>query len=531
MERNNSQTAAAATNPAARRTWLNVFLDVIERLGNRLPDQITIFAGLAFVTLLVSWLAAAAKLSIQHPIKNETVAAFNLLSGEGLQWIFRSFVANFTGFAPLGTVLVAMIGVGVAERTGLFTALLKALVAAVPAKLVTPTIVFAGVMSNVASDAGYVILPPLAAMLYASLGRHPLAGIAAAFAGVAAGFSANLLLSTLDPMLAGLTQQAAQLFDPNYKVNAAANYYFLAASVFLLTAAGWFVSARFVEPRLGLWNNSMLPDNGGGEDAKFAALTAAERRGLWAAAISVALTVALIALLVVPHNGILRDPKLPSSDVNSYKPFFDSLVGLIMIVFLVPGLAYGLATRQVKSDRDAARMMNQTMATMGGYIVMAFFASQFIAWFNKSNLGLILAISGADFLRGIHLTGVPLMIAFVLLTATINLLISSASAKWTLMAPIFVPMLMALGKSPETTQAYYRVGDSVTNIITPLNVYFPILLAAAHRYVPSAGMGTLIAAMLPYSFVFLVVWTAMLVVWVSLGWPVGPGAPLTYAPG
>jgi aminobenzoyl-glutamate transport protein len=510
---------------AVRRGVLARFLDIIEVVGNKLPDQVTIFVILAAATLILSALAHATGLSVTHPRTGEPVHAVNLLSREGLQWVFRTVVPNFTGFAPLGTVLSAMIGVGVAEKTGLFAALLKALVTAVPRGLITPTVVLAGVLSNVASDAGYIILPPLAAMLYASIGKHPLAGIAAAFAGVAAGFSANLLLSTLDPMLAGLTQQAAQAVAPDYTVNAACNYYFLALSTPFLALVGWFVSVRFVEPRLGTWRAEA---ERGPEGAGFEPLTQAERRGLLIAGLAFALTIAAVAALVVPEAGVLRSVDPQAAGIARYEPFLQSLVGLILIVFLVPGLAYGIATRQIRDDRDTTKMMSQTIGTMGHYIVMAFFAGQFIAWFNRSNLGLIIAVGGAEGLKAIHLTGLPLMLAIVLFVAVFNLLISSASAKWAILAPIFVPMLMALGKSPENTQALYRVGDSVTNVITPLNVYFPILLGFAHRYVPTAGMGTLIAAMIPYSLCFLIAWTALLTAWVTLGWSLGPGAPLYY---
>lgn len=510
---NQEVRTASASGPLA------AFLNLVERVGNKLPDQTTIFIGLAAVAMLVSWLASS--WSTIHPVTKEPVHIYNLASRDGLQWVFGSVVTNFTGFAPLGTVLVAMIGVGIAERTGLFAALLKSLVTAVPLSAITPTIVFAGVMSNVASDAGYVILPPLAAMLYASKGRHPLAGIAAAFSGIGAGFSANLLLSTLDPMLADLTKTAARLYDSNYDVVASCNYTFMAASTFLVTGVGWFVSSRIVEPRLGKWDPSQGDPTAAVE---FHPLSSVERKGMLAAGITFLLTLAIIGLLVVPEGALLRD------EAGEIKPFYKSLVALIMIVFVLPGTVYGLVTGSIRSDRDASKMMTQTMASMGGYVVMAFFAGQFIAWFGKSNLGLVIAIEGAAVLKSIDLTGLPLMIAFVLFICVFNLLMSSASAKWAILAPVFVPMMMVLGKSPEAVQAYYRVGDSVTNVITPLNVYLPILLSVAQRYDRKAGFGTLIAAMLPYSIVFLITWTIMLVVWISLGIPLGQDAPLTYPP-
>jgi len=511
----NNDVAVQSRRPMA------VLLDFVERAGNRLPDPVTIFVLLAAGALVASWAAAALDVHVTHPVTEKTISAVNLLSRDGIRRVLTEMVDNFTGFEPLGVVLVAMIGIGVAERTGLFAALLKALVMAVPGWAVTPTIIFAGIMSNTAADAGYVILTPLAAMLYASLGRHPLAGLAAVFAGIGGGFSANLLVTTIDPLLAGLSTEAAQLFDPAYEVNATASFYFMCASVVLLTVVGTWVSNRIVEPHLGTWDEN---------HEQFDRLERKEVRGLIAAGIALLATCAVFLLLVVPVNAPLRDPSVSAdaSVMEKIKPFFDSLVALLAIFFAVPGLVYGLVTRHVTSDRDAAKMMSDTMATMGAYIVMAFFAGQFIAYFSWSNLGLIIAISGAEFLKAAHFTGIPLMIAFVIVAGMINLFMASASAKWAIMAPVFVPMLMVMGWSPEATQGLYRVGDSITNVITPLNYYLPIIIAVARRYTPDAGMGTIVSSMLPYSLAFGLCWTAMIVIWLSLGIPVGPDAPLHY---
>jgi len=515
---NDSGRVAGGSQAARRRSFLGWFLDVIEAIGNRLPDPATIFAGLAVLALIASWAAAKAGVSVIHPVTKAPIAAVNLLNAEGLRRIFTTVVPNFTGFAPLGTVLTAMIGIGVAERSGLFGAVLKAVVSAAPRWAITPALIFAGMLSHTASDAGYVILIPLAPIVYASVGRHPLAGIAAVFAGIGGGFSANLLIGALDPMLAGLSQEAARLYDPKYVVLATANYYFLAASVFLLTIVGTWVSVRIVEPRFGSWADDAASD--------FRPLDAVERRGLiWALAAAL-VTLGGIALLVAPRHGLLRDPA-----TGGLKPFYDSIVGLLLVVFFVPGLAYGIATGQIRRDRDAARMMSETMATMGTYIVLAFFAGQFIEYFKWSNLGSILAIEGATLLKAVRLTGPMLLIAFVAVSASINLVMASASAKWAMMSLVFVPMFMHLGYSPETTQAFYRVGDSVTNVITPLNYYYPIVIAVGQRYVPRVGLGTLISAMLPYSIAFGVAWTAMTLVWYYAGLPMGPGAPLTYHAG
>lgn len=506
-----------AGDDSSRGGIVNIFLNVIEKAGNRLPDPVTIFLMLAVLTLVASAVASATGLQVYDPVKNETITVFNLLSKDGVRKVVAGIVPNFTGFAPLGTVLVAMIGIGVAERTGLFNALLKGIVLSVPRSAITPTIIFVGCISNVAADSGFVILPPLAALLYASMGRHPLAGLTAAFAGVGGGFSANIFISALDPMLSGLSQEAARLVDPSYEVFPTANFYFLFASTFLVTIVGTWVSVKIVEPRLGPWK-------GDASDNSFEQLEPREKRGLIWAAIATVATLVAILLLVLPQNGPMRDP-----DTGSVMPFFRHIIGLLMILFLVPGLAFGLATRRIRTDRDAARMMGDTMSVMGSYIVMAFFAGQFIAYFNQSNLGAIIAIKGALFLQDIHFKGTPLLVAFVFLAAAINLLMASSSAKWAIMAPVFVPMMMRLGISPQATQAFYRVGDSVTNVITPLNYYFPIIIAVAQKYVPRAGLGTVIASMLPFSVAFAIAWTVFIVIWSTLGLPLGPDAPLTYA--
>lgn len=492
-------------------------LDAVERIGNRLPDPVTIFVLLALAVAVASAIVSSAGVVVHHPVTGEAIAAVNLLTAEGLRRMLGEMVTNFTGFAPLGTVLVTMIGIGVAERAGLFAALLKGMVVSVHGRLVTPAVVFAGLMSHVAADAGYVILVPLAGMLYAALGRHPIAGIAAVFAGIGGGFSASLVLTTLDPMLAGITQEAARLYDRSWSVLPTASYYFMATSVPLLTLVGWFVTDRIVEPRLGPWTGAAEP---------LAPLSATERRGLWIAGASFLATVGLAALLVAPEGAPLRDPK-----TGGLGPFYSGLVALMAVVFVVPGLAYGIATRGVRSDRDAARMMSETMASMGTYIVLAFFAAQALAWFKWSNLGLMLALEGASVLKALEFTGLPLLVSIVALAAVVNLLMASASAKWVLLAPVLVPMLMAVGWSPETAQALYRVGDSVTNTITPLNYYLPsIVLPVVQRYRKDAGLGTVIAAMLPFAVAFALAWTLLLLVWIHLGVPLGPDAPLRVAP-
>jgi aminobenzoyl-glutamate transport protein len=500
----------------AKRKFFSRVLDVIERAGNRLPHPLILFALLAGLVLIASGLAAALGIGATHPVTGKKIAVVNLLDRQGIQNIITKAVTNFTGFAPLGTVLVAMIGVGLAERSGFFATALKGFVAAVPAWLITTALVFAGVNASLAVDAGYVILVPLGALLFAQIGRNPIAGLAAAFAGVSGGFSANIFLTPLDPLLAGLTQEAARLYDPRYTVPVTANYYFMIASTFMLTFTGAWVSNRVIEPRLGAYSNRQTPST--------TTLAADERRGLVAAAGT--LTVAIIALLsvTVPENGLLRGAK------GSLEPFFQGMVTLMAIGFLLLGMAYGIGAGTIKSNKDVGRMIEETMCTMGSYIALAFAASQFVAYFAWSNLGLILAISGADLLRATGISGIPLVILFIFVCAVMDLFLASASAKWAVTGTVFVPMLMIMGYSPELTQAAYRIGDSFTNIVTPLMPYMPLIIAFARKYDPGFGLGTLLSVMLPYSIAFAFVWTLLLVLWLLLGIPLGPGASTLYSP-
>jgi aminobenzoyl-glutamate transport protein len=501
---------------SARKSFLSPVLDRVERWGNRLPHPFNLFLLFALVVLLVSWLAHALGVSVTHPLTGKPIVAVNLLDRQGVQNIITKAVANFTGFAPLGTVLVAIIGVGVAERSGLFSAALKGFVRSVPQWFITAALVFAGVNASLTVDAGYVILVPLGAVLFAQIGRHPVAGLAAAFAGVSGGFSANLFLTPVDPLLAGLTQEAARLYDPKYTVPATANYYFMIGSTFVLTLIGTAVNYWIIEPRLGSYQAQV--------DKGADALLPQERRGLAAAGITVTLEIILLLLLILPEHALLRDAK------GTIDPFFQGMVVLMSVGFLLPGIAYGAAAGTIKGNRDVGRMIEETLGTMGSYIALAFAASQFVAYFGWSNLGLILAVTGADLLRASGLSGIPLVILFVFVCAAIDLFVASASAKWAVVGPVFVPMLMIMGYSPELTQAAYRIGDSFTNIITPLMPYMPLVIAFAQKYEPKIGLGTLLTLMLPYSVAFAIGWTLLLALWLLLGIPLGPGSGMVYPP-
>ncbi|MBT8130725.1 MAG: AbgT family transporter [Gammaproteobacteria bacterium] len=509
------------------------FLKVVEALGNALPHPVTLFALFALGIILVSGLLGWMDVSVADPrpagakgrADNGLIEVISLMNAEGFRMIVLNLVTNFTGFVPLGTVLVALLGVGVAERSGLLTAVIRSIVLNASPKIVTVAIVFAGVISNTASEMGYVVLVPLAAVVYLSLGRHPLAGLSAAFAGVSGGYSANLLLGTVDPLLAGITEEAARLIDPDYVVDASANWYFMIASTFLITTIASLVSLKIVEPTLGPYDPAQA-DIEFDDEHRLDSLTAQESKALMAAGAAALMMLIGIAFLVVPEGAVLRNPE---TGLIKGSPFLKGIVALIFVFFLVPGVVYGWFTGTMRSDRDVIDAMANAMSTLGLYIVLVFFAAQFVKFFSWTNLGAVTAVTGATFLQNIGLTGPFLFFFFILICAFINLMLGSASAQWAVTAPIFVPMLMLIGYAPEVIQAAYRIGDSSTNIITPMMSYFGLIMAFAARYVPKAGVGTLIAMMLPYSVAFLILWSGFFFLWTFiLGMPVGPATPTYY---
>ena len=516
-----------STENTRKRGAADRFLDIVERVGNALPDPTTLFALSALAVIVLSGIAAQFDLTVAHPTTGEVIHPVSLLSVDGLHRILTGLVTNFTSFAPLGTVLVALIGIGVAEVSGLIGAVMRLLVLKSPRALLTPVVVFCGVLSNAASEVGYVLLVPLAALIFKAAGRHPVLGLAAAFAGVSGGYSANFVLGTIDPLLAGLSQEAARIIDPTYTVSPAANYYFMFVSTFLITALGWWVTEKLVAPRMEAEGAAEV-DGDGGEDAEEAVkqLAPEEKRGLAFASVAFAVMTGLVLWGLLPADGFLRDPETGGV---LHSPFLKGIVAMIFFYGVGLGVAYGIGAGTVRSDRDVIKGMSQQMSTLGGYMVLVFFAAQFVAFFNWTNLGLIFAVEGAQVLKSAGLHQVPLLLTFILLSAIINLVMGSASAKWALMAPVFIPMFMLLGYPPELIQIAYRVGDSVTNVISPMMSYFALIIAFVQRYVSKAGIGTLVSLMLPYSITFLIGWSIMFVIWLMLGWPVGPGAPTTLA--
>ncbi|MBL7105797.1 MAG: AbgT family transporter, partial [Bacteroidales bacterium] len=456
---------------------------------------------------------------VVHPGTNEIVGTVNLLSHDGIHRILLEMVDNFTGFAPLGIVMVAMLGIGIAEQSGLISAVIRMLVLNSHKYLLTFIIVFAGILSNVASDVGYVLLIPLAGVIFLAVGRHPVAGMAAAFAGVSGGFSANLVLGTIDPLLAGLSQEAARILDPLYEVNPTANYYFMVASTFIIAFAGTFVTERVVEPRLGKYTGKAEE-----KENSFGKLSKKEKKGLLMALLTLIAIIIISLFGIIPVDGFFRgsDGGILSS------PLIRGVVAMLFITAGASGLAYGFTTGAFKNDEDVMKGMANSMKSLAIYFVLVFFAAQFVAYFKWSNLGIIMAVKGANLLMSADIGLIPLMILFILLAATINMLMGSASAKWAILAPIFIPMFMIMGYSPELSQVVYRIGDSVTNVISPMMSFFALIIAFVQKYDPKAGIGTIIATMVPYSIVFFIFWVLLLVVWLTMGLPLGPDAGIHY---
>ncbi|MCR9130814.1 MAG: AbgT family transporter [Alphaproteobacteria bacterium] len=527
-------------------------LGLVERAGNKLPDPAFIFFYLIIIMAIVSTIAAFAQISVEHPTRLDAdgnpdiVNAVSALAPESLRHLLVEMPEIFTGFHPLGYVLVVMLGAGVAERAGLFGTAMRAAVSDAPRFLLTPAVALAAMMGNLAADAAYVVLIPLAGVIFAAAGRHPIAGITAAFAGVSGGFSANLLPGQLDALLFGITEASVQALDPNWTMNIAGNWYFIAVMTFIFLPVIWFVTDRIVEPRLGPWTGGAVAGSTDGDDDPSAPLTEGQKKGLGAAglaclavmAVWLFLTVDLLAWIPGTDLSIYRgDAPLfdeaalldPEANVAvALVPFFQSLVAGFMILFIFAGVAYGRAAGTIKDHRDVVDMMAGAMKDMGYYLVLAFFAAYFVELFNISNLGLISAVNGAN---AIEQSGLPLPIVLgliVVFAGLLNLFVGSASAKWALMAPVLVPMLMLLGVSPEMATAAYRVGDSGTNIITPLMVYFPLVLVFAKRWVPEFGIGSLTASMIPYSVWLMISGVILTVAWVFLGLPLGPGASVAY---
>lgn len=501
-------------------------LGFIEKFGNKLPNPTMLFVYLSVITILLSFVLERLGVGVSYQaIKDGQISQLNanvvnLLSADSIRTFVSSVLKNFTGFYPLGVVFAIILGIGVADKAGLLSALVKKIALKSSKKWVTPIVIFLGVMSNVASSVGYVVLIPLGAILFAGFGRHPIAGLAAAFAGVSGGWSANLLIGTNDPMFAAFSTQAASVLNPDYVVLATANWYFMIASTFLIVIVGSFVTDRIVEPRLGKFSFE-----GALNLSERDQISAEQKRGLKFALIATVVFAVLLLAALLPSNSLFG-AKEGESFTKSV--FMYSIIIFMMLFFIVAGAAYGAGAGTIKNSGDAVKFMEQAVAELSGFLVLIFFAAQFTYLFNASNIGLVLSIKGSVFLKDIGLTGLSLIIVFIVVIAFINLFIAVDSAKWAMMAPIFVPMFMNLGLSPELTQAAFRIGDSTTNIITPLMPFFVLIVAFMQRYDKGLKIGSVVSIMLPYTVAFLLSWAALMSVWYAFDLPLGPGAVIHY---
>jgi len=492
-------------------------LDWIELLGRKLPHPVVLFILLIGITILVSELVFQTGLTVQYTefSSNEVVEvqANSLLSREGINYIFNSAVNNFVTFAPLGTVLTAMLGVGVAESSGLIAAAMKRLLTNVPSALLSAAVVFVGIMSNVAADTGFVVVVPLGAIIFAAAGRNPIVGLAAAFAGVSAGFSANLLIGPTDANLVGTTNEVLQSSGIDYEVAVTVNWFFMGVAAVLLTIVGAVITDKVIAPRLGEYQGDYVADD--------EPLTKTEHKGLRNALIALIIYVAVMAFLMFPENALLKTMDEASGDMTLSNFLSNGLLFAIFLLFVIPGLTYGMTTKSIQNSNDFVEGMSESMKSMSGFLVIAFFAAQMIDYFGYTNLGTMMAVSGANALQSINFVGLPLLIGFILVCSFINLFIGSANAKWALLAPVFVPMMLNLDVQPEVTLAAYRIADSSTNIITPMLNYFGMILIFFQRYDKKSNMGTLLSTMVPYSAAFLTAFTILFAIWYLTGLPFG----------
>ncbi|MFB4211648.1 AbgT family transporter [Shouchella sp. JSM 1781072] len=492
-------------------------LDTVERVGNKLPHPFMLFLYLAIAVIVFSGIIASFGVSFTHPGTGEETAVRSLVSAEGFMYILDSMISNFIGFTPLGLVLTMMLGIGLAQQVGLVETFIKSTILRAPTKLVTIAVVTTGIVGNIASDAAYVLIPPLGAMIFYALGRHPLAGMAAGFAGVGAGFTANFIPAGTDVLLSGISTEVVQTMEPGMIVHMTDNYYFMIVSSIMLIIICTVITERVIEPRLGKFNAKY----GAKEyvEQELDTVGPKESKALLVSLAAGFVYLVIISFFIVPESGILRGEG--GSIVPS--PFISNIVPILLFLFLTISIAYGIAAGVIKSTRDVPEMMAEAIKSMAGYIVLIFAAAQFIAYFDWSNIGVWIAVSGAEFLESVNMTGMGVIVAFIFLTTLLNLFIFSGSAQWALMAPVFIPLFMLLDYHPALVQLAYRIGDSSTSVITPMNPYVPMVLAFMKKYDSRAGFGTLFSIMLPYTLVILALWIVLFLIWTGFELPIGPG--------
>ncbi|WP_436880919.1 AbgT family transporter [Staphylococcus pseudoxylosus] len=506
-------------NSKEKPTLINRFLNIVEKVGNRLPDPSILFFLMCLGLAVLTWIISFFPITVKHPGTDDTIAIKSILSSDGLSMILNDAVKNFSEFPALGLVLAVMLGIGVSEKTGYFDKLMIQVVHKAPKKIIIPVIILVGILGNAAGDAATIVLPPLTAMVFIKLGYHPIAGLAMAYASALGGFSANVMIGMSDALLYAFTEPAAKIVSDNVHVNVAMNWYFIAASIIVLLPAVYWVTMRFVIPRLGTYDTSNSDIK---VDEENTGLTPEENKAVFWANISFFAMIALLIILAIPQNSFLRNAKTGS--LLNDAPIINGAGLIILVLFLVPGLVYGIKMKVFHNSKDLGKMLADSMGSMGSFIVIVFFAAQLLAFLEWSNLGVIVAVKGASLLQGQN--GIVLIVGIILLSALINLLIGSASAKWGILAPIFIPMLMLVGFHPAFTQMLYRIGDSISNPITPMMPYLPLLLSYAQKYDNNMKLGSLLSSLMPYTIVLSIVWPLFMIIWYLLGWPLGPGGPL-----
>lgn len=505
-----------------KKKGLERILDTVERVGNKVPHPAVIFVALIGIVILLSHVFYMMGFSVTyqtinpetHVPEQTTAAAKSLLTGDGLRFMFEGVVQNFMNFNAVGVIIVAMLGVGVADAAGLVAALIRKLVAVAPRKALTYILVFVGILSSIAADAGYLVLIPLAAAAFLTVGRHPLAGLAASFAGVAAVFTVNILIKPLDGILTEITNDAIHILNPERSIDLTANFWFSVASVIMLTFIVSFITDRVISPRLGEYKGEK-------PDAAGATMSADESRGLKFAGLGVLAVLVFFGLLTLPPGAPLRNPE--TGAIVGDSPFMNGLIVAITLLFLVAGAAYGIGAKTIKSSVDVIKAMEKAVSGLGALIFLLFIISQFIALFTYTNMATLAAVKMGDFLEDAGLGALPLLVGFVGVVAVLDLIMTGAIPKWAIFAPVFVPLLMRLNVDPEAVLAAYRVGDGPFNAISPLNAYFALIVTFAQKYQKEAGVGTIVALMLPYVVVVFIAWILLLVAWQVLGLPWGLG--------
>lgn len=502
-----------------QRGFLDKLMDFVERIGNALPDPVTLFVILAVIVLALSAIFGSMGVSAVHPGTGKTISVVNILTKAGFRQMYSKAVSNFTNFAPLGMVLVCVIGAAAAEKSGFLVALMQKVMRGAKSWLVTFAIMFVAINTNVAGDAGFIVMPPLAAVIYMGIGRSPVLGMFVAYAGAAAGFCANIMLGMSDALAYGFTEAAAKMINPAYQQSMAVNWYFLIVSCATLSIAGTLLVEKFLIKRFPCTKEDLAKFD---FDSDSTELTPAQHRGIKWALMGLAAYAVILVAMCVGDDPLLADPKTHSIMAPA-APFMSGIILTVALALLVVGAFYGFGSGKYKNDKDLFADIVLGFKDMASYILLCFFIAQFTSYFAWSNLGMVLAIKGAQFLQAANFTGAPLLIGLVVVSCFINIFIGSASAKWAILAPIFVPMLMIMGYDPAVTQVAYRIGDSITNPLSPLFYYSPVILGYLRRYAPEAGLGTLIANMVPYSVTFTLVWIIQLLIWVFLDLPLGPG--------